>query len=537
MAYRVVHAPTETARRAATTQRAQLEAVSAAWGGGAVTARYFNASGDLLRTQTLPALSIDTLTTPYRFILGRYLADTHVAEDTAARIVLRAGSIDIAELDCGVTGSGASVELAGPIKESCPPDLEGVSISANPSVQPGRINSVQAVAAPQFWTKFSFPAVVVSGSKVFLGSTDMVGATVVSSYDLSNGSSVSVTLQAGGGEANGHNSAVVGVRPDGRLIVAWSEHNGNCYRRVSSAPGDITTLGSTVEISGATVVSYANLFRLSVCNRWFLHARSGPGGVGTNPCVAWSSADEGETWASAGTWLTQNGERPYVMHKTDGVSRVDFWCTNKHQTDVGIDTFFNLYHCYAIFNSSGVPTFYKTNGMLIGSTVARVSDDCTLVYEGASGGPAFPWDIEYGSDGHPRVVFARLNSSDDHRHMFGRWTGSAWVISEIGPSGPRLYSTEQWSNPGISFDPRNPNRVVRSLWVGAAAECQLWQTNDDGATWAKVRDITSGSAPGHHNVGAVRAINPSSAVSFGFMSGPIADWRDFDFALHLGGTD
>lgn len=125
MSWLIIDAATAAAFSAPTTQRARLEALAAPWAGGAVTVRWFE--GDtLLRTQTYPAISVDTVAEPYRFTFGRFVADSHVATGTADRVVLRAGSTDIVQASVGST-----VTLAGAIKELCPPNLEGVSILAD----------------------------------------------------------------------------------------------------------------------------------------------------------------------------------------------------------------------------------------------------------------------------------------------------------------------------------------------------------------------------------------------------------------------
>ncbi len=130
--WRIVHAPTQTAWSAATTQQAQLEALVAAFGGAAVTARLFGADGSTLRrTMTYPPLTIDAAASPRRIVLGDYLADAAISTGNLGRWVLRtAGGVDILETSAGT--SGASINHAGGVVRTlCPPTISGVTVRAN----------------------------------------------------------------------------------------------------------------------------------------------------------------------------------------------------------------------------------------------------------------------------------------------------------------------------------------------------------------------------------------------------------------------
>jgi hypothetical protein len=413
----------------------------------------------------------------------------------------------------------------------------GRSRGAAPSDPVDPLAATLVVAAPQFWTQFSRPQVVRSGDYVYLGHTDMDGDTVISQYNLATETTTSFTLATGSG-ANGHDSCVISIRPDGRIIAVWSVQNGDCRRRISTNPHDVTAWGTSVELSGINPVSYANIWYLSVPDRHYVHARDGNGGgPGDRFCVAWASTNDGDSFGTGSAWITQAGERPYVVSVGNGVDRIDFFCTNKHQTDSGPDSFFNLYHCYAIFASDGSRTFYTSNGTSIGSSVTRLSDQATLIYEGASNGPAWPWDIALGSDGHPRVLWVRQATSDDHRHHFSRWTGSAWTSTEIGAAGARLYSTEIWSDGALSFDGLGVDCVLRSVQVGSAWELQDWRTTDNGATWTKYADITSGSASGQKAVTPLKVTDADGRVSRAWKFGTISNWNNFSLALYLMGKN
>jgi hypothetical protein len=129
VSFRITDSATLSAWLAAGSQRAQLEVLVSALG-ATPTARYF-AGGTLLRTQTLPALTIDNSDTPYSITLGLSLADTHVATGTPTKLVLRAGSTDVVEMSCSVSGGVGDADFAGAIKVLCKPTLSGVTLLAS----------------------------------------------------------------------------------------------------------------------------------------------------------------------------------------------------------------------------------------------------------------------------------------------------------------------------------------------------------------------------------------------------------------------
>jgi hypothetical protein len=397
----------------------------------------------------------------------------------------------------------------------------------------------QILAAPHFWTQFSRPQVVQFGDAIYLSTTNMVDDTIVAKVDLNTQSVTTFTLAAGSGSANGHNSGTIARRSDGRLLAVWSVHNTGVYRRISTNADDISAWGSTVKLPAVASTSYANPIYLSTPNRWYVHTRYGSGGgPGDRPCEAWTSTDSGDSWGTATTrWLTEPGERPYVLSCNNGTNRVDFIVTQKHPTDTnGPQNGFSnkIYHCYMIVAGDGSRTFYRSDGASIGGSVTEISSQCTVVYDGASGN-ALPWDICYGADGHPRLLWVRLAGDDDHRHHFSRWTGSAWSSTEIGAAGARLYSGEVWSDGALCFDLQDPDTVYRSVQVGSAWELQQWETTDSGATWAKTFDISTGSGTGVKAVTPRGVVGGDGRVGVVWKKGTISNWDNFSLAVWLAG--
>jgi hypothetical protein len=208
----------------------------------------------------------------------------------------------------------------------------------------------------------------------------------------------------------------------------------------------------------------------------------------TRPRRRFASDDEGDTWGAVSDWVTKTGSRPYTKSCHNGINRIDFIISTSHPNEGAS----SLYHCYLLVTAGGVETFYKSDGTVIGSSVEPESG--TLVYDGSTL-DGWQWDITYGSDGKPRVLFSKYVSTTDHRYMFSRWTGSAWTTPvEIVAGGSYLYAVEAYYSGGMCFDGADPDRVYASVQVSGQWEIQEYRTTDDGATWSKVRDITQGSS-------------------------------------------
>lgn len=153
----ILDATTAAAVAAATSQQAQCEALIAAWAGGNVTARIFNAS-TLLDTLTIAPFTIDANATPREVVCGANVARTNTATGTPTRVVFRSGSTDVFEMTAGT--SGAQINFAGAIKTLCAPKLAGgsalVAFTAN-SALPSSLSRDLVVAGDSL-TADSYPS-------------------------------------------------------------------------------------------------------------------------------------------------------------------------------------------------------------------------------------------------------------------------------------------------------------------------------------------------------------------------------------------
>ena len=346
--------------------------------------------------------------------------------------------------------------------------------------------TAQSLVADGCWTWFNDARAIYADGSTYIGWINASGDVGVTKFDHESESASSFTLKANL-EIDDHDNPALYMRADSKLLAAYSKHSGDSVTRVrvASTAGSVAAWGTEQSLTNSESVCYANLNKLSSIGKLDCEFRSGIGAE--RPRKRWASTDDGSTWGAASTWISQAGQRPYTKSCSNGVDRIDFIVTTGHPNESAS----SVYHAYMQLDA-GVEKFYKSDGTLIGTSMGP--SDGTTVYDGSTV-DGWVWDITYGADGHPRVLFARYPTTSDHRYMFARWTGSAWTTPvEIVAGGTYLYAAEANYSAGMCFDGNDPTRVYVSAQVSGQWEIQEWRTTDNGATWAKHRDITSGSA-------------------------------------------
>jgi len=345
--------------------------------------------------------------------------------------------------------------------------------------------TAREIVANGVWTWFNEPRAIYNDGKTYIGWINSSGDVGVTEFDHSAESASSFTLNSAM-EVDDHDNPGIYLRSDGKLLACYSKHNADNLQRyrIASTAGSITGFAAEQTIA-ETSPCYADLHYLSENTSLYWGYRQG--NSTQRDRMRRVSTDSGSTWGSGADWITETNARPYYKSCGNGVDRIDFVMTNGHPNEVAA----SVYHAYMELDA-GTEKFYKSDGTYIGTTMAP--GDGTLIYDGSTK-DGWVWDISYGSDGHPRVLFTKYESTTDHRYMFSRWTGSAWTTPvQICAAGTHLYSPEVYYSGGMCFDGNSVNKVYVSVQVGSYWELQEYQTTDNGATWSKQRDITSGSS-------------------------------------------
>lgn len=272
-----------------------------------------------------------------------------------------------------------------------------------------------------------------------------------------------------------HNAPTVLVRSDGRIVAAYSSHSGpNIYVWISTNPEDISA-GTETNITssfGSGTYTYCTLAELSAeSNKLYLFIRHAPGTL--NVLRMSTSTDGGATWAAHTDIVLDAGVKGYWKIATNSVDRIDVAISGDSVAVSGLGSIYHFYY-------DG--TWRQSDGTSMGSPSFAYSA-LTLVYNGATN-PAWPTDIIIAG-GLPQIVYnISLSSNTASSWDFARWSGSAWVNTQIDASvGDGVVDP----SPVASLDPVWP-LLVHAVHKNGSGYYELWRwtTSDNGATWSHV---------------------------------------------------
>lgn len=340
------------------------------------------------------------------------------------------------------------------------------------------------------WCWFQDPrAIHYQGTKnqTYMGWVDRQGNVRINSYNHSNKTmSPAVTLRSAL-QVDDHASPSILIRPDGRLMVFYSAHNGGImYYRISTNPEDTSWWQNEQTVPGSTWYSYPNPIQLSgEANKIYLFWRD------ENLRPVFATTTDSINWSAPATLWDSGEQFAYMKVASNGVDRINFAFTNSHPNNTPNN---NVYYAYYQGGS-----FYKADGTLIKNLAGLplVPAEVDKVYDSVIGGSnGWIWDIALDGSGYPILVYANFPTVNDHRYRYARWNGSTWLDYEITPAGGYIglgLIGEAYYSGGVTLDHENPNIVYLSREVSGVFEVEKWTTATGGATWSS-QVITSGSS-------------------------------------------
>lgn len=292
-------------------------------------------------------------------------------------------------------------------------------------------------------------------------------------------------------ERDDHDAPALLLLPDGRVAAFYSLHaRGDMRLRVTMKPADISgwaperELGFNAPERGQRGTTYANPVLLTgEANAIYLFWR----GPDFKPTFA-VSRDLGATWSPPRTLISRPGaddtNRPYLKLCSDGAGRIDFVFTDGHPRNEPTNSVFHMRY------ERGA--FWRADGTRL-ATIDQLPIDparCDRVYDGATLGRAWIWDIATLRDGAPVIAYTRLPSETDHRYAFARWSDTQWLTTEICRAGGWFPQTpvgktepEPHYSGGMSLDPRDPFTVYLARRTDGVFEIERWHSSNEGRTW------------------------------------------------------
>lgn len=236
-------------------------------------------------------------------------------------------------------------------------------------------------------------------------------------------------------EVDHHDYPELVMRSDGKLVAAYSKHNGaEVYVRIATNANDATTWGAEFGIDsslGEGIYTYPRMRMLDaeVNDPIYLFIRANGGSADANDLIMSKSTNGGSTWSAATTlWATDPNGHYFRVSESDG-SRLDFFVGTGNMSDEDGD----MYHFWYEDGS-----YYDSAGNDMGSPPFDTGD-ATLVYEAASGeGLRLPRSIERRADGSVVGLFVAFGETLDYDYWWAEWDGSSWSTEKLASSDASL---------------------------------------------------------------------------------------------------
>ena len=404
----------------------------------------------------------------------------------------------------------------------------GLSLAASA----GADTAWQTMSDDGAWCWFSDPRALARDGKTYAGWMTADGSVQIGAFDSKTGAKQVATLHAKY-QADDHDNPSLIFMPDGRLMAFYCKHGPDDMRlRVTEKPGDISSwtpergLGFMPGRQQGSGITYQNhAFLSDENNALYLFWR----GTNWKPNFA-VSKDLGATWSAPRTLFMRRGagsyNRPYMKVWNDGKGRIDFLFTDGHPRNEPS----NSVH-FARYEKGA---FWKADGTKIGTMDDLPIDPakCDLIYDGATAGRGWIWDLCEDKDGRPVVLYTRLPAETDHRYWYARWDGAKWDSHEICAGGkwfphtePGKKESEPHYSGGMSLDPADPGTVYASMPVNGRFEIWRWTTRDGGAVWTGMA-LTSNSTEDNVRPFVVRNHEDKTG-------GPTVLWMSLDRYVHF----
>ena len=346
------------------------------------------------------------------------------------------------------------------------------------------------IAEDGAWCWFGDPRAVYHDGKVFTGWVSRDGGIRVASYDVARRLVQRTNLHPKL-EADDHNNPSLLVRPDGRILVAWSRHaRDDMYLAVSKRPGEVYEFEPPRRIllnsreanrhcysGGQDSYTYPSLFHLSLERRLDLGWR----GLDFKPNLSWSD-DYGRTWAPGRIYIvpekTYLNQRPYIKIASNGADTLHFAFTDGHPRNEPENSVYYARLTRGEFQRADGSPISKLQDVPFDGRRADVVYDARRTKE-----KAWIWDVAADSAGRPVIVYVRFPSDTDHRYHYAHEIarGGGWFPQT--PAG-KVEREPNYSG-GLVLDHGDPDTVHLSIPVQGVREIERWKTSDLGVSWSK----------------------------------------------------
>jgi hypothetical protein len=398
-----------------------------------------------------------------------------------------------------------------------------------------------AITNDAMWTWYAEPKSVYYEGKhkrTYMTWTLRSGKKGIGYYDHDTKDTVTMltpNMPYGGDD---HNHPAIIMRPDGRLIIFCTGHDGTeVTEYITKNPEDITSWDGPYYPGKNSWFCYPNAMFLkneADSGRFYLFFRDSL----QEPWFT-TSDDWGKTWKNPRYHLfhvstyPNSAYKPYVKYVCDDKSEIHAVIErqNREGNSAEKPVYFAKY-------KNGV--WYAANGRQI-ATMAQLplldTQLDTIFYANRFGCSNTCYDVALDANNNPVIVMDMFKGTDVNIYWYMRWTGTQWFKKPIVNSGAYRGAQSGFAA-GITLDHENPSNVylcrqllnpaakpfnmfdtsytnyktnlAATAWTTVAAvhELEKWTTKDGGATWdtmAITRNSTNKNflpcVPRHHKAG------------------------------------
>ncbi len=348
--------------------------------------------------------------------------------------------------------------------------------------------------------------------RTFLGWVDRAGGDIrAMQYDHKTGTRSTVVIHENF-ERDDHDNPTFLVLPDERIMVFYSRHSNEkkIWYRVSTSPGDITSLGPACFLDTDHNVTYPTPYILSDDpNHIHLVWR----GVEWHPTIARlampTAANNYTTTFDAGPYqivrsaAESSGKcRPYAKYVSDGKNRIYLAYSATHPDNVCPTM---LYGGYVDINDLSL---HALDGATLDANLA--TDPIFVVHNNESFDNApgwllandanvrhWVWQTALDADGAFYVLFTKISKNKDaHEYWYGKWADGAWTVLKLADAGGWFHqnpSTEKCYSAGLAFDSADPRVVYASIPDNGVYEIHRLTVSQDASRVVSNVAVTSDS--------------------------------------------
>jgi hypothetical protein len=407
------------------------------------------------------------------------------------------------------------------------------NVNAQTVPKPGE--QFASITQDGMWTWYAEPkAVYYEGlhKRTYMAWTMRSGTKQIGCYDHDTKDTMVRNLPQMPYGGDDHNHPAVIMRPDGKIIIFCTGHDGGeISEYISTNPEDITSWGSVIHPGGSGGYCYPNAVFLKgegTQGRFYLFFRDAQ----WEPWFC-TSDDWGLTWSVKYHMFTGGSYKPYCKYASD--DSLEIHVVVERENRQGNSAVKPIY-----FMKYKNGAWYCANGRQL-ATMATLPvhdyDMDTIFYANRFGCSNTCYDLALDKNNNPVTVMDMFKGTDINIYWYMRWTGTSWFKTPMINSG--LYRGAQSGfAAGITLDHENPSIVYlcRQIlapaavpfnimdtsyanyktnlsvdkWttVSAVHELDKWVTSDGGTTWDSI-PITRNSAnknflpcvPRHHKAG------------------------------------